>query len=190
MVEPVSWKQSRKRDGEVRWCAPLSFLRGICVGLFLDTLSGWSRGPARNGGAMAEEEDDRGSKKDGAEDDWGSLRSDGGPDPENGQVKGRLLLKKAAATALDKYVDDVIKNIVGNIKGGHLPSVKTLMDMADYLESKNPTPADFESFARLLMREFLGEQEKHERQEKAKKQEAKMTIPGERGSLTVEPCGE
>ena len=139
---------------------------------------------------MAEEEDDNGSEKDCGEDDWSGLRSDGGPDPENGQVKGRLLLKRAATNALEKYVDDVIKNIVGNIKAGHLPSVKTLMDMADYLESKNPTPADFESFARLLMKEFLSEQGKHKEQEKAKKQEAKMTICGERGSLTVEPCGE
>ena len=143
-----------------------------------------------NGGAMAEEEDDKGSEKGCGEDDWSSLRSDGGPDPENGQVKGRLLLKKAATNALEKYVDDVIKNIVGNIQTGHLPSVKTLMDMADYLESKNPTPADFESFARLLMKEFLKEQGKHTEQKKVKAVEVKMTIPGERGSLIVEPCGE
>jgi hypothetical protein len=105
-------------------------------------------------------------------------------------VKGRLLLKKAATTALERYVDDVIKNIVGNIQGGHLPSVKTLMDMADYLESKNPTPADFESFARLLMKEFLKEQGKRKEQEKVQTQEARKTIPGERGSLTVELCEE
>jgi hypothetical protein len=139
---------------------------------------------------MAEEEDDSGSEKDYVEDDWSGVRSDGGPDPKNGRVKGRLLLKKAATTALDKYVDDVIKNIVGNIKGGHLPSVKTLMDMADYLESKNPTPADFESFARLLMKEFLKEQGKRKEMKKVEAQEVRMTIPGERGSLIVEPCGE
>ena len=139
---------------------------------------------------MAEEEDDSGSEKDCIEEYWSGVRPVGGPDPKNGQVKGRLLLKRAAADALDTYVDDVITNIVGNIKSGHLPSVKTLMDMADYLESKNPTPADFETFAKLLMKEFLKEQGKRKEQEKVEAQEVRMTIPGERGSLAVEPCGE
>jgi len=139
---------------------------------------------------MAEEEDDKGSEKDCVEDDWSGVRFDGGPDPKNGQVKGRLLLQRAATDALEKYVDDVITNIVGNIQAKHLPSVKLLMDMVDHLESKNPTPADFESFARLLMKEFLKEQGKRKEQEKVEAQEARMMISGERGSLIVEPCGE
>jgi len=139
---------------------------------------------------MAEEEDDSGSEKDCVEDDWSGVRSDDGPDPKNGQVKGRLLLRRAATDALEKYVDDVITNIVGNIKDKHLPSVKLLMDMADHLESRNPTPADFESFARLLMKVFLKEQGKGKEQEKVEEQDARMTIAGERRSLTVEPCGE
>lgn len=139
---------------------------------------------------MAEEEDGSGSEKDCIEDDWSGVRFDGGPDPKNGQVKGRLLLQRAATDALEKYVDDVITNIVGNIQAKHLPSVKLLMDMADHLESKNPTPADFESFARLLLKEFLKEQGKRKEQEKVEAQEVRMTIPGERGSLIVEPCGE
>jgi len=188
-VKRVSWEQSRRGSGSGAG-ALLPFLFcavNLCRAL-LDTCSGWARHGI--GGAMAEEEDDSGSEKDCVEDDWSGVRSDGGPDPKNGRVKGRLLLKEAATTALDKYVDDVIKNIVGNIKGGHLPSMKLLMDMADHLESKNPTAADFESFARLLMKEFLTEQGKLEEQEKTKEQEARMTISGERGSLVVEPCGE
>ena len=79
----------------------------------------------------------------------------------NGQVKGRLLLKRAATNALEKYVDDGDQEH----RGQHSSRASAEREDADgygrlYLESKNPTPADFESFARLLMKEFLSEQGK------------------------------
>jgi len=139
---------------------------------------------------MAKEEDDSGSKKVRFEEDWYSLVSAEEPDPENGRAGVGTLLQRAADAAVSKYINIVVNSVLGNIQDKHLPSVKLLMDVAGHLESKNPTPADFESFARLLMKEFRKEQEKHAEQEKVKAQEVRMTIPGERGSLIVEPCGE
>ena len=139
---------------------------------------------------MAEEEDDSGSKKVRFEEDWCSLVSTGEPDPKNGRAGVGTLLQRAADAAVSKYINIVVNSVLGNIQDKHLPSVKLLMDVAGHLESKNPTPADFESFARLLMKEFLKEQGKRKEPKKVEEQEARMTIPGEQRSLIVEPCGE
>jgi len=139
---------------------------------------------------MAKEEDDSESKKVRFEEDWCSFVSNGGPDPENGQAGGPGLLQRAADAAMWKYINMVVNCVLGNIQDKHLPSVKLLMEMAQCLDKKNPTAADYESFAKLLLKELENEQEKSNDREKAEEHEARMTIRGKQGSLTVEPCGE
>ena len=120
---------------------------------------------------MAKEEDDKGSETESVEGDGSGICPEDEPDPENGRVGGRLLLKRAAETALSTYIKDVIASIVTNIKAKHLPSTKMLLDMADHLESRDATPAEFDSFAKVLLKEYLEEVEKLKVLETTEKQE-------------------
>lgn len=139
---------------------------------------------------MAEKKDGSKSKKVCFEEDWCSLVSNGESDPEKGRAGGPSLLQRASDAAMWKYINMVVNSILGNIQDKHLPSVKLLMDMAQCLTKKDPTAADFESFAKLLLKEFEGEQEKCNERGKAEEHEAHVTICGEQGSLRVEPCEE
>jgi hypothetical protein len=114
---------------------------------------------------MAEEEDDSGSEKGSVEGDGSGVRPKGGSDQKNGRVGGRLLLQRAADTAVDTYIADVISCIEGNIKKLHLPSVKLLLDLAERLGSKEVSLEEFESLAAELLKEVLEEQERIEEQE-------------------------
>jgi hypothetical protein len=110
-----------------------------------------------NGGAMAEEEDDSGSEKGSVEGDGSGVRPKGGSDPKNGRVGGGLLLQRAADTAVDTYIADVIACLIGNIKKLHLPSAKLLMDLANRLGNKDISLEEFESLAGKLLKEVLEE---------------------------------
>jgi hypothetical protein len=139
---------------------------------------------------MAEEENGSESKKICFNEDWYSLVSSGEPDPENGRAGGDELLQKASEAGFAKYINMVVNCLLGNIQDKHLPSVKLLMDLEVHLASKNATPADFESFAKVIHKAFLKELAELEELEKAEAEEARKTIDGEWTSLNVEPCGE
>ncbi len=128
---------------------------------------------------MAEKKDGSESNKVRFEEDWCSLVSNGESDQEKDRAEGPSLLQRAADAAMWKYINIVVNSVLGNIQDKHLPSVKLLMDMAQCLTKKDPTPADFESFARLLMKEYLEEVGKVQRYWKAEEHEARMTNSGQ-----------
>jgi hypothetical protein len=102
------------------------------------------KGWAQNGGAMAEEEIKE-----------GSIGSDGsgerGPDPENGRVVLPLRFLKKAEETLDENIDEVFTCIMDNVKAGHLPSAKMLLDLVrEARRGVNVPAAAFESLAEAL----------------------------------------
>lgn len=137
---------------------------------------------------MAEKEDD--SSKVSFTEDWYSLIRSGESDPENGWVGGQAVLHLAGEAAMAKYINLVVNTILGNIQKGQLPSVKLLMDITGHLKGKDLEPTNFESLAKVIHKAFLKEQEELEKREAAQEREARMTIYGERTSLTVEPWPE
>jgi hypothetical protein len=78
--------------------------------------------------------------------------SERGPDPEIGWVDAPLLLQRLAEKSLEENLTDVINCILVNIRAGHLPSVKLLVDLvATQVKSGVEVSAEaYESLAEVL----------------------------------------
>jgi hypothetical protein len=91
------------------------------------------------------------------EEEEGNVGSDGNGeerlDPENGQAEGLGLLQGMAEKTLEKYLEEIFKAIVENIKKFHLPSVKFLVDLLALLKVRRVVRTRvYESLGQLLLK--------------------------------------
>jgi hypothetical protein len=92
----------------------------------------------------------------------GCARRDGSGEWETGPENGRgpLLLQEMADKALEENLSVVIECILVNIRAKHLPSLKTLFDLAARVRLYGRVPEEeYRSLAEVLWKAYLSELE-------------------------------